>query len=126
MIRTGIDVVEISKIAEKLTNNEKFAGKLFSQEEIEYAEERRRNCQDAIKRFQTFAGLYAVKECVFKAVGKGIASLEDFKKLEVCHDSLGRPFVVGDYLKENGISYVDVSISHEGGIAVASCVLSIE
>ena len=76
---------------------------------------------------QTAAGLYAAKEAFLKAAGTGITSL-DLCEIRISHDEKGAPFyLLGDRQKDllslRGADSAFLSITHEGGMAAALCVL---
>lgn len=102
MFKIGTDIVEISRM-EKSIKNESFLNKVFSANERAY-------CKSA----QNFAGLFAAKEAYFKARGTGIKL--PMRDIEILHDKIGKPYIFG-------IENSDVSISHDGGIAVATVIL---
>lgn len=103
----GVDIVKIARIAEAL-KSARFVERIFTSSERSHAGE----------RAQTFAGIYAAKEAVFKLSGKGIVG--SFTDIEICYSEDGAPFAklcgkIGELLGEQ----VCVSISHDGEYAVA-------
>lgn len=115
-MRVGIDLVEIKRI--KLT--EKFLEKIANEKEIEYLS--KYNFEK--NKLQSVAGMWAVKEAVFKCLGLGEKSKVTFKNVELFHEENGKPFV-----KLNGVALqefnnlnlkqIDVSISHTDDYATA-------
>ena len=72
------------------------------------------------------AGMYAAKEAFAKALGTGIRGFS-LKEAEVLHDADGRPFyrITGKALAlqhSRSIDEVLLSISHDGGLAIAFAV----
>ncbi len=127
MIKTGIDILKIDRIITK-AQNEQFIINTFTDAEISYSKKRSSNVSEN-KKYQTLAGIYCAKEAVLKALGVGIEKLEYLKQIEVTHESSGRPkvCVLGNLLsiiQEMGIENIDISISHDGDYAIASCVLN--
>ena len=115
-MRTGIDIVEI----ERVRIDEQFLSKIAQKEEIEYIF----SYKTEQNRRESAAGLWAVKEAVFKALGLGKNSTVTFKNVELCHEESGRPFVklngiALETFKKLGLSQVEVSISHTKTTAVA-------
>ena len=111
-LRTGIDVASVERI-EDVTRRfgNKFLDRFFSEVHAE---------ADPCSR--TLAGLWAVKEAAFKAIGRG----SRWNGVRVDHQPSGRPFLKVDYEKARLEDTVippdadwDCSISHDGGIAVA-------
>lgn len=127
MIKTGIDILKIDRIITK-AQNEQFIINTFTDVEISYAKRRSSNVSEN-KKYQTLTGIYCAKEAVLKALGVGIEKLEYLKQIEVTHESSGRPKVcvsgnVLSIIQEMGIENIDISISHDGDYAIASCVLN--
>lgn len=100
----GIDLCAIDRL-EKIYQKygEKFLQRTFTEEERDYLKKKK-------MAPRTMAGLFAAKEAMAKALGTGIGPVA-FKDLEVLHkpQPQGR---WGNYLFQ-------LSISHEGGYAVA-------
>ena len=115
----GLDLCRISSM-------EKWAEKgapvrLFSEEEQAYVG------QKGVGKAQTLAGLFAAKEAYLKAQGVGIQSL-NLNEISVSHDEMGRPFyhlTDGEIEKnrQKGILSAYLSITHEGDMAAALCIL---
>lgn len=117
-LRTGIDLTSIPRV-ESILNRypERFHQKFFSEFDIENVD------------FppETYAGLWAVKEAVFKVIGRGYR----WKGVRVRYLPSGRPVVDVDYedarLDETIISSSadwDCSITHDQDLAVAFAVCS--
>lgn len=107
-MRTGIDIVEISRI-EKLIRlyDKRFLEKVFTTAEITYAGQRRRPAEP-------LAGRFAAKEAFMKAVGRKLP----WTDIEITMQG-SRPSV-----RYEGHVYEAVSISHERDYAVAVVVLT--
>ena len=101
----GIDVVDVERFSSKqFSKNEDFYGKIFSNNEIQY-------CLKFKDPYPHFAGKFALKEAVIKAINKKI----DFLDIETYHAN-DIPCVKLKNLSEySSIS----SISHESNVAVA-------
>lgn len=102
MFKIGTDIVKISRI-EKSIKSERFKASVFTDNEVDY-------CKTA----ESFAGIFAVKEAYFKALGTGID--KKLNNIEVLHDEKGKPCI-------NGVENCDVSISHDGDYAIAAVIL---
>lgn len=107
MIKTGIDVVEISRF-ENMKNPDGFFARVFTGEEVEYFSKKKNN------KWESVAGFYAAKEAFSKYLGSGIRGFS-FKDIEVCHNDLGKPYI---RFKGEKID-ADVSISHSDTVATA-------
>lgn len=102
MFKIGTDIVDISRIEESL-EIASFKTSVFTVNEIEY-------CRNA----ENFAGIFAAKEAYFKALGTGIT--KKLNSVEILHNENGKPYL-------SGVANCDVSISHDGGYAVAAVIL---
>lgn len=128
MIKSGIDIIQISRVAEKINKNSGFLDIILTEQEKKYCNSRVGSVSDDAKKYQSVAGIYAVKEAFFKAIGCGIKSLSDLKNVEVRHFETGEPYLkilnpnILNCLKEKFIS-TSISISHDGDMAVAICML---
>lgn len=117
-IYSGVDIIEINRI-EKAMQKPNFVDKLFTEKEQRYF-------QKKVTAIQSVAGMFAAKEAVSKVLGEGIGKAE-WKMIEILHNSFGKPFVVlheeAKRLAEKcGISYIDISISHNQTTAIAFAV----
>lgn len=125
MIKVGIDVLQISRISEKVKNSEDFLNIILTDNEINYCKSKVGEVESDIKKYQSIAGIYSAKEAFYKALGTGIKSLEYFKMIEIDHYKSGQPFV--KVLKEFDIltncKEIALSISHDGDIATSICII---
>ena len=122
MNRCGIDIVEISRIAQ-MRNKEDFFRRIFSEKEQLLAASRTRSDEFA-------AGRWAVKEAVAKALGCGFGKWCSPDEIEVLPDEFDAPqlFLHGRAAERAGalgiISWC-ISISHEKNYAAAMAVAEI-
>lgn len=116
-LRSGIDTIEISRLAEiSPAIRERFIRRVFTETEAAQA----RGHNDAL------SGLFAAKEAVSKALGTGIGFVH-WRDIEIIHLPTGQPTVhlhgnaklVADKL---GLKEWSVSISHDRTKAVAMAV----
>ena len=119
-MEVGVDIVEIARI-EKMQKQAEFLKKYFSLQEIEYIN--KKGC-----KAQTIAGLYACKEAVLKALGVGIGAGIRLNEISILHEANGRPYIeitpqLNYYLNLKNCNNIAVSISHDGGYAVAFCTI---
>lgn len=106
----GADVIKISRIKRAL-QSERFATRVFTEAEREYANSKTDLCQ-------TYAGIYAAKEAIAKLSGKGIKG--PLTDIEITHSQEGAPKVsLKGKIKELFSGDVYVSISHDGDYAFA-------
>ena len=103
---------------EKLLRDDRFLTRFFTSAEAEYVRSRGAGAA------HTLAGLFAAREALGKALGGGIDF--DLKEAEVCHTDSGAPyFRLSGRLKERvGDDRLFLSISHDGGMAAAVCLLA--
>jgi len=113
----GVDLVEIQRIEEAIRRyGERFTDRVFTPWEIQY-------CLSKINPMLSFAGRFAVKEAVFKAVGTGFAEGVKWKSVEIVNDQKGQPRVrLGKAIRDHiGDKDILISLSHtkEHSVAVA-------
>ena len=125
-LKTGIDIIEVNRIQENIEKyGEKFLNRIYTNNEINYCESKK------TQKFQSYAGRFAAKEAVFKALSEFLDNKFEieWKDIEVINDKNGRPSV-NFYgilteiitLKNN----IDVSISHIKDIAIASAIIKLD
>lgn len=120
--KTGIDIVEVERIQDSIEKfGDRFLKRIFTEQEIEYCESKN------LQKFQSYAGRFAAKEAVFKAISCWLESKYEikWKDIEIANDKNGRPYVKWNgsmkQLENNGLT-IDVSISHIKETAVATAV----
>ena len=107
----GTDITECLRIAQMIERHgELFVGRVYTNAEIEYCRSRRMATQH-------FAGRWAAKEAVLKALGTGWRRGISWRDVEVKNGPGGRPqvFLKGGTLEvaeKLGIRCMLVSISH--------------
>ncbi len=117
-VYTGVDIIEIARIEEAM-KEKGFLERIFTEKEIALCT--RKN------EAEFYAGRFAAKEAIFKALSKRLEYDQiDWKDIEILADSKGRPEVVFNKgsLKRYQ-SRIDVSISHNRTMSVATAVLSL-
>ncbi len=125
-VRCGIDIVDISRF-EKIVKdaNVSFIRKCFTGDEISYCE----SSKNPEKKAERYAARFAAKEAVGKALGTGLLSEGvGMHDIEVYKDERGTPGIrlTGGALRhaeELGVNSISISLSHDGGIAGAYCVM---
>jgi len=109
IVGVGFDLVDIAEL-EKRLSSPAFRRRVFTDAEIEIAEERR-------KSLECLAGKFAVKEAVMKCLGAGIQQGLWFCQIEVLNESSGAPFLIlhkttKELSDQRGITQWQISISH--------------
>ena len=120
IVGVGIDLVSISRLANKM-QNPAFVEKIFSAQEIAY-------CESSHKKEHHFAGRFAVKEAFLKAIGEGLNAGFDLKDIEVKKDEKEKPTILlhGEFGKirlQKGWQTIHVSLSHEEDYATAIVII---
>lgn len=120
-ILTGTDIIEIERIKESIEDlGETFKNRIYTKKEIEYCESRKN------AKYQHYAGRFAAKEAIFKAVSDLLENKFEisWKDVEVLNDVNGKPKITifNQKLKEK-IGSLDISISHCKEYAVSSVVI---
>jgi holo-[acyl-carrier protein] synthase len=117
ILRTGVDLIEISRIEEVISRHGKhYLERIYTPAELEYCG----------KRVESLAGRFAAKEAVVKALGSGIGDVT-WKEIEILGDEQNAPVLIlsGEaekMAKELGLSNWSVSISHSQSHSVAMVV----
>lgn len=117
-MKIGTDIIQIDRI-EKLIEKYgvKFKERYLSSSEIEIAQKK-----------ETLAGFWSAKEAISKALGCGIGAELSFHDISIAKNHRGAPFFVlsQEAKKRFNIKSSSLSISHDGGFAIAVAVLTLE
>jgi holo-[acyl-carrier protein] synthase len=111
----GTDIIEVRRIGKAISRlGQRFLDRIFSVEEQEYCLRYR----DAERHF---AGRFAAKEAVVKALGTGFRQGINWLDIEIVNDAMGRPMVfLSEKLQERFESQkLLLSISHSQEYATA-------
>lgn len=113
IIRTGIDICQVSRLEAALRRRPGLASRLFDPAELVSA-------SGAPRPVRSLAGRFAAKEALAKAVGTGGSWLD----ARVLSGADGSPHLqlkgpLAQRAAELGITAIHLSISHDGGLAVA-------
>ena len=117
----GVDMVEVARIQKALEDRViggRFRDRVYTPEEIRYCEKRRRG------RYESYAGRFAAKEAVMKALGRGWGRKVSWLNIEVARARGGRPEIVlhnetSAFARELGIRRFSLSITHTESHALA-------
>jgi holo-[acyl-carrier protein] synthase len=117
----GIDMVDVDRIAGKISKEAGFRELVFSPGEIGY-------CETQANKFEHYAARFAAKEAFFKALGTGWADGTAFSEVEITHHASGRPDLnllgrTRDTLAPLKIIKILVSLSHIKTIASAVVII---
>lgn len=121
IVGTGIDIIEVARVAEKVNKDNGFRDKVFSKNEIEY-------CETGGNREQHYAVRFAVKEAFLKATGGGLTLGYDLYEIEVLNGDKGQPYVSlqGNFKTlagQHGWNKIHVSLSHVQSMACAIVII---
>ena len=120
MIRVGTDLIEIGRIRRSLDRYAAFRDRCFTPDEQAY-------CDSRPNPAESYAGRFAGKEAVGKALGFGVARAFAWKEIEI----VGRPKPsvhlsgrVAEVARERGVGAIDLSMTHTRELAQAVAVAS--
>jgi holo-[acyl-carrier protein] synthase len=117
----GTDIVECLRIAQMIERHgETFIGRVYTDHEIQYC-----GCRKSAT--QHYAGRWAAKEAILKALGTGWQKGISWRDMEIRNDPGGKPVAVlrggaRDACESRGIADILISISHCRSHAVAYAV----
>lgn len=115
-IKIGTDIIEIARVQKSLDKyGETFKKRFLSADEI-----------NMVKKVESIAGYWASKEAIAKALGCGIGTSLSFHDIILSKDSFGAPhFTLSpNAQKRHQIIDSSLSISHDGGFAIAVTVIN--
>ncbi len=122
IVGTGIDMVEVSRIASALERfGERFIDRIFTESEIRY-------CDSKQNRAERYAARFAAKEAGLKAIGTGWRHGISWREVEVKRESSGRPRLAfsgraGEFAARLGVTRASLSLSHTAEHAIAQVIL---
>lgn len=114
---TGIDIIEVERIKDRISKIQGLKEKIFTGKEITY-------CESKKNKAQHYAARFAAKEAFFKAIGTGWRDGLEFIEIEILNDALGKPevFLHGKtkkFSERNAIKNIHVSLSHLKNLVTA-------
>lgn len=116
----GTDIIEIDRIKKSIERSgETFLKLIYTEEEIKYCESKRN------AKYYHYAGRFAAKEAIYKAVSGLLDDKFDISwhNAQVINDKNGNPKVEFLDIKVKGLKNIDISISHCREYAVATVVI---
>ncbi len=122
IVGTGIDIVQVSRIEKAHKRwGDRFAGRLFTEGELDHVEGKR-------DIYPSLAARFAAKEAFLKALGTGFARGVSWHDMEVRREEGQRPFFhISGKAKEImdgcGARRAHLSMSHEREYALAQVIL---
>ena len=125
IVGIGVDLVSIDRVRAMTQRwQDRFLARVYSDAER----------HDSFRRttpYASLAGRFAAKEAILKALGVGWAMGVRWRDVEVVSDAAGRPLArvegrVLSLIRQAGITQIHVSLSHDGGYAIAQAILTRE
>ena len=118
-MRVGLDLIEIARVRRALDRYPRFRERVFTEAERAY-------CDSRPNPAESYAGRFAAKEAVGKALGFGVARAWAWQDVEV----VGRPKPsvrlsgrVAERAARVGVGQIDLSMTHSRELAAAVCVV---
>ena len=119
-MRVGLDLIEIARIRRALDRYPSFRARCFTEAEREY-------CDSRPNPAESYAGRFAGKEAVGKALGMGVRFT--WREIEI----VGRPKPsvrlsgrTARWAERVGAGAIDLSMTHSRELAAAICVVQVE
>jgi holo-[acyl-carrier protein] synthase len=114
IISTGVDLAEVDRIQAAIEHPRiglRFRNRVFTVSEIAYCEKKQRG------KFESYAGRFAAKEAVMKALGRGWGAKVRWLDIEVARARSGKPEIMlhdktANLAAELGIRRWAISITH--------------
>lgn len=116
-MKIGTDIVVISRIEKSIKKfGDKFLDRFLSKEE-----------QQVATRTESIAGYWASKEAIAKALGCGIGAELCFHDIQIYKDKKGAPHfrLSKEAQKLHQIKDSSLSITHDGGFAIAVVIMDV-
>ena len=115
IISTGVDLAEVDRIQAALEDpriGRRFRDRVFTEKEIAYCEKKKLR-----GKYESYAGRFAAKEAVMKALGRGWGAKVRWLDIEVARARSGKPEIVlhdktAQLAAELGIRRWALSITH--------------
>ena len=122
LIGTGIDLVEIERIAHSIERyGDRFLRRVYTESEIAYCNRKRSSAE-------SFAARFAAKEAGAKALGTGISRGVTWQEFQVERQPGGRPTLAlrgraKQLATSLGVKSISLSITHTGSLAMAAVMM---
>jgi phosphopantetheine--protein transferase-like protein len=124
-MRIGIDIARTDRLA-RVLEHPRFRRLVFTESELAEADR-----MAATRAAEHLTGRFCAKEAIAKLLGTGLLRGFAWRHIEVGRDRLGAPHVLlhGGALaaaRERGLGPIQVSITHDGGVAACVAVAAPE
>jgi holo-[acyl-carrier protein] synthase len=122
IVSVGVDMIEVARIQRALEDSaigRRFRDRVYTASEIAYCETKKGR-----GKYQSYAGRFAAKEAVMKALGRGWGSKVSWLNIEVVRGPRGKPEIAlhkhtSPFAEKLGIRRLLVSITHTNDHALA-------
>lgn len=121
IVGLGVDIAEVRRVQAAIERRgTPFLRRVYTQTESEY-------CERFKNKFERYAGRFAAKEAVMKALGTGWSRGVRWVDIEVVREGSGRPTIAlsGEASKiadRLGVKRISLSITHTGEQALAQVI----
>jgi holo-[acyl-carrier protein] synthase len=117
----GIDLIEVERVAVKISKKTGFRELVFSKKEITY-------CEKKTNKFEHYAARFAAKEAFFKAIGTGWRNGTAFNEIEITNNKQGKPGIsflgkTATSITKMKLGKIYVSLSHLKTMASAVVII---
>ena len=121
IVSVGVDLIEVERVRRALEDakiGQRFRDRVYTGKEIEYCEGKERG------KYESYAGRFAAKEAVMKALGRGWGSKVSWLDIEALPFPGGKPELylhnkTAVLAQQLGIHHWSLSITHTERYAVA-------
>jgi len=118
---TGIDIIEVERIAKVMQRDLGFREKIYTEGEIAY-------CETKKNKYQHYAARFSAKEALMKAIGTGWRFGIRFADIDIYHDEMGQPHIrltgkAKELAEREGFSKIHVSLSHVKELTTAIVII---
>jgi holo-[acyl-carrier protein] synthase len=121
IVGSGIDLIEVERVRRVLEDPKiglRFRDRVYTEGEIDYCEGKGRG------KYESYAGRFAAKEAVMKALGTGWGKRVGWQDIETLPIPGGKPEVTlhhgaSELARRLGISRLSISIAHTKNHAIA-------
>ena len=122
LIGTGVDLIEIQRIAQSIERyGDRFLHRVYTEREIAYCRRKRASAE-------SFAARFAAKEAGAKALGTGISRGVTWSEFQVERQPGGRPILelrgrAALLAAELGVKTISLSLTHTANLAMATVMM---
>jgi len=121
IIGIGSDIVLVMDIKQSIIDSQRFLERTFCLSEQNYSENKP-------NKYQHYAGCFAAKEAIMKALGTGWNEGIQWKHIEIKHEISGKPQIeLYEQAKMRAeslhVKWIHISLSHTDDYATAMAVL---